>query len=311
VLAANNSPDDWDEVAWEYGYRYFTVPSTDLLGELLPDLAVLQTQIAFAPSDLIRARLARSAATVAALYAKASTHLGHSAEARHAWRLAMQLADSSADDTIRAWVHSQSIIAALYLHRPPAVIDRMLERATPVRDGQVSSGLVQLLQGIAQLHAAAGRRHEALTALREATSTFDRLPTAAVHDTSVYSCPAFRARHTEAFVLARVGSFQDADHAITEALQLYPADGTGRGVVIARAPLELHRALALVRDGDLSPGVTHASTVLATAPAMAHGTFVHSVARAVLDMVPPSHRAIPTVQEYERSLSQLPHSSGN
>jgi transcriptional regulator with XRE-family HTH domain len=299
AVTSRHSPDDWDAIAFEYGHRYLALPRAALLAELLPDLAALQLQIALA-DDTSRERLARPAALLAGLAAWACTHLGMARDARHSWLLAGHLAEDSHDHATAAWVQSQAIIAALYMDRPAAVIDRMVMDSSARHGGPVSSGAVQLLQGIAQVHAINGRPDKARAALRDADEMFDRLPVAFVKDASSYACPESRARHADAYVLARVGTLAEAEAAIARAVELYAPER-----VVSRAQLELHRAVALVRNGETDGAMHHAGRVLEATPTAARGQLVFSVARNVLDLVPVNSRHRPAVRAFHDDLVEM------
>src|SRR5262249_11571423 len=157
----------------------------------------------------------------------------------------------------------------IYLQRPMPVVLKLIEQATAL-EGAKFAGTAELLAGKAQVLAAMGQRDHALAAISRAKSAFDQLPDHIVREPgSIFGWPEDRIRHAEAYVHAGISDGRTADSSIDRALQLY-----GPSRIISRAQLELHRALSLVRCGEISAGTRHADSVVNALPADQVGQLV-------------------------------------
>jgi tetratricopeptide (TPR) repeat protein len=295
-----HSAADWDEITWEYGYAYLGTAKATLLGDLWPDLVEIQAHLALARDESTRRRLAGAAARLAGLAAWAHTHLGQAREARHTWRLGAHLAEESADLATRAWVSGQEILAALYLVRPAPILTKLVDQTAHLRDGR-TAGAVRLNNGVAQALADLGRPDEAIDVLQRAFRLFELLPVGETKDhASFYSCQESRLLHARAYVYSKVGTAGEADTAIDDALATYPEARR-----VSRAQLELHRAVAMVRYGDIDGATQHASSILQTLPSEDSGQLVYGVARDVLAEVPTAGQNRPNVKALNEHLRAI------
>ncbi|WP_426509479.1 helix-turn-helix domain-containing protein [Dactylosporangium sp. McL0621] len=296
--------EDWREAAWEYGFTYLSQSRSAFLRELAPDLVAIQRQMTAIEDEREAKQLASVGAQLAALMAMACTHLRYFREARHAWRLARRLGVRSGSTEAQAWVQGHEITSAIYLQRPVSVVLQLVNQAT-VLEGRTFAGSAELLAGKAQIFAALGRKEDALAAISQANATFDRLPDAIVQQSdSIFGWPEDRIRHAEAYVHARIGGNQVANASIDRALRLYDSSRT-----ISKAQLELHRALALIRSGEVGEGTRHATWALNTVPSNHLGQLVLLVADDVLRAVPESDRGRPNVVSYRDRLIAARNSS--
>jgi hypothetical protein len=150
----------------------------------------------------------------------------------------------------------------------------------------------------AQLLATMGRASEARAALREVESTYERLPDSVTTETtSTTGWSRQRLHHTASFVHTRLGDLPEATHAQDQALELYPASFRRD-----RAKIELHRADCLVRAGDITGGIDHATAVLKGIPTD-RTVVLLDVATAVFDAVPSAERGRPSVRDYQELLA--------
>jgi hypothetical protein len=295
------SEDDWQEVVWEYGYAYLTQPRTDLLTELSPDLQAVLALVASTTDERKAASLAGVAARLAALAAMACTDLQWPREARHAWRVARRMASCSKDPSIELWVAGNEITVGIYQGRPLPVVIDLANRASAIEHGSAHPGRAELLAGQAQAMAMLGQRAKAISSLQQAERVFARLPDAIRSETdSIFGWHERRLRHAESFVFARVGRPAEADLACDQALTLYSSSR-----VISRAQIQMHRAMSLVRRGDVAEGTDLASMTLQSMPSEKRRQFVLAVASDTLEAVPKSVSNRPRVVEFRDLIRDL------
>lgn len=171
------TPDDWREIAWEYGFTYLSAPRAQLLADLTADLESVMTAMAQARSEAIRTDLAESAGRIAGLAASCCVDLGYWREARHTWRLARRLADQSGSVDTQLWVRGREAILGLYSGRPLPILLNLAEQGLArVKPGAPNAGAAELSAARAQTLALLGRRNEALSALHETEEIFESLP---------------------------------------------------------------------------------------------------------------------------------------
>lgn len=295
----------WQSVATEYGHSYLTNPRQETMRDLAMDLAVLELVLPRV-GDQSTSRVLRAAgARLAALLAMACTDLGYAPEARHSWFLARRLGEASQDRDAQLWVLGQEALLGIYSGRPLAVLERLTSDGLKVDAEPAGAGAADLLAARSQIFALQGRTHEALATLKNVKTTFDRLPEGAVADVdSAYSWPEHRLRHTESFVYSMVGSTRQAMHAQDCAMRLYPA-----ARAISRCQVQLHRSVSLIRSGDTSNGISHATSELETLAPSRRGKFVLAVAGRVSAVIPPKEDSRPQVREFREFLSAISEST--
>ncbi len=299
--AGTSLEDHWYSVAAEYGLAYLAQPRQQTVRDLTIDLAVLELALPRATSELARNSIHHAGAKIAALLAMACTDLGYSPEARHAWQLARNMSDASGSIDVQLWVRGQEALLGIYSGRPLDVIERLASTRLTSAVENRSAGKADLLSAQAQIFALQGRKSRALNALGELNQTFDHLPEPVITDIhSAFSWPEHRLRHTESFVHSVVGSAHDADTRQNLALELYPASRT-----VSRCQIEMHRSLSLVRDGQISTGIDHASAELENLAPSQRGKFVLTVANYVATAVPPAAARSSHVRGFRAFLSEL------
>jgi len=273
--------DGWEGVAREYALSFYTTPPRRLLGDLTADLVVLQGGISGRRGGA-RAVMCRAAGQLAAVAAMAWASTGDTRRARHWWRTARQAGDQSGCVATRMWVRGWEVADGLYEQRPvPAVLDRAAE-AIAVGGRTVCAGTAGLYAGLAQTLAAAGRKADALRALRRVAEVTDRLPSSVVADEeSMLGWPEVRLRHTESYVYTALGESAVAYAAQDRALALYPP-----ALVRERAAMLLHRATCMGSDGDVAGGLSFATATLDRLPAKHRTELVHAVGRQTLAALP-------------------------
>jgi len=279
------SLDEWEAVVWDYGYSYAVTPPEHLLTDLSVDLAVAQGQLARLTDEPTRRALLRTIALLEAFLAQTLSNLGNVRAGRRWWRTARATADRARDPEAQTWVRGREIIRGLNERWPLPVVLELADEAVAL-NARLGLGTGDVLMGRAQVLAAMGRSADARTAMTHVYRTVDQLPGRITSDvTSMYGWSEYRLRHGESLVYTHLGDLPRATAAQDRALALYPAH-----MFRARAQVQLHQAIALVKGGEAEAGAAHAQRVIGELPEAQRIEVVLEVARSVAQAIPPEER---------------------
>lgn len=281
--AADPDHDEWQEIATQYGYDFYTVDHETLGQQAAADLVLLQQLMVDHSDDT---QLSRAAAQISAVLALTLAHTGQRLPARRWWITARRHADQSGDIEIRVRVRSHDAVCGLYDGRPLDQVLRLTDETLALAAGRACAGTAGVLAGRAQALALADRHDEAAAALRAVEEVTSRIPAHVAADAaSAWGWPEHRLRHTESYVYALIGRTDAAMAAQDRAVQMYP-DNQAR----LRTQVELHRAICLIRDGHISNGLCHAADRLDALPPEHRNETLYEVVRQVARFVPPPER---------------------
>lgn len=288
---------EWEETVAEYGYSYLIHPPHVLVRDLAADLVAVQRVAGYAPGRA-RPSWQRIIGGLAALMAKTLCNLGQSRVAREWWATAQHAADASGDRDLSLWVRGEQLVHGLYEGRPPVILLRKADRSV-AGDGGMLRGMLHVRSVRAQLLAIEGAPGAAAAELAACEEIFGRLPSAITSEVrSVAGWAEDRLRYTEAWVHAHTGDRDRLDAAVARGLQVLPTSEPR-----IRVQLNLLRAAGHVRAGDTTEGVRHAHAAYEAQPAEHRTVMVRSLARQVVDAVPPPRRAEPVVTAYAELLA--------
>ncbi|HKT02463.1 MAG TPA: hypothetical protein VJT31_23285 [Rugosimonospora sp.] len=277
---------EWEEIADEYAHAYPRTPPASMLPSLTAHLDALRRQMTKAGTATER-DLSRVSGQLGAIMAVALASTGEYRRAKRWWGTACHAADRSGDRTTQAFVRGWEVVDGMYEARPIPEILARAEESVALVGGGVCAGTAQLHSGLAQTLAVAGRREEALAALRRAAELTERMPPdVAADEESLLGWPEVRLRHTESYVHTWLGNAGAAHAAQDRALRLYRPDLPPR----QPTQVKLHRAGCMLRGGDISGGLAYASTVLDELPAEHHNDHVYAVGRLALTLLPEAER---------------------
>jgi transcriptional regulator with XRE-family HTH domain len=296
------SLDEWDEIVAEYSYSYDIAPPAETLRTLTVDLVAVQYAIQQQAVTTQRDGLHRARAQLAAVMAMTVANVGRLEQAGRWWRAARHAAEQSRDTGTILWVRAREVVRSMYEHHPPAAVLRLAAEAERyVVPSAPTAAAAGLYCGKAQALALAGRGAEALEAVAYARdSLFHGLPSTVTDDhDSLFGWPPERLLYTESFVYSHLGVTARAADAQDRAVGMYPPAHL-RGP----AQIQLHRALCLVREGDVTGGADSAHTTLTSLPAEHHTQPVVDLGQRVLDAVPMRARRRPAVTEYADYLGE-------
>ncbi len=272
--------DEWERVVAGYARRVPGSPAAAYLPHLLADAGEV-TERVMSASGGVRVRLTRSAAQIAALTAVGLSALGDDMTAVRWWRTSARVAGESGDGELVALVLGKQAAHALY--SPGGEMEALARagHALAAAPDRACAGAVFAYAARAQAYGGLGRRADAVAAAADHKRAWERLPDADVKAAdSEFGQPERRVRHTQAWVLAKVGQPGAALAAIDAYL-------SGPVSVAGRARIELLRAETLIRGGDVDGGAGHCVTVLAGLPGAWRGEReIVSSARSALAAVP-------------------------
>lgn len=214
--------DEWERIAWEYGYSYSVTPTKTLLDELAVDLLVVRRQLDQTTSEATRRDLQRVIARLSAFVAMCWADLGNLRAEHRWWRTARTAADASHDPEIQTWVRGREVIQALY---EPGPLSRVIDSAdrTLAQNAPIGLGICSVLGARAQALAKLGRAEEAERSLILLRETFAKLPARIAEDTAtMYGWSEHRLLHTESYVYTYLGDHERAGEAQDRVLDLYP-----------------------------------------------------------------------------------------
>jgi hypothetical protein len=246
------SADDWAERMEAYGADYMSVGAAELQPRLAQDLVLLQAQLDSPERWAVASKLL-------ALYAKTTP----GAENSSRWyRLAVQAADRSEDQSTRVWVRGRAALALAYEGAALDLAQRLSVEALALSD-EPSLGRLNSLTAQAHLLAFQGQNIAAYSVLEQARRMFEAVGSS--EQVSDYAVPEWRFHTFASMLLSRMG---DERRAVRE----QEAADRSRPPELARfaTHIELHRGLMLARSGDRNGGLEYALRAMSALPAERH-----------------------------------------
>ncbi|MES1171182.1 MAG: helix-turn-helix transcriptional regulator, partial [Actinomycetota bacterium] len=247
ALGARVSVEEWEHRAQVLGVEYMNTGAAELQSRLARDLVVLQ-------QHLEEPRLWGVAARMVTTYGKTAV----SRKVAVGWyQLAAMLADRSEDIDTQVWVRARAALALAYEAAELPTAREFAAQALAISD---KPSLGQLNAVVAQAHAAGavGDRRSALKALDRARRLFDVV--ASTEQVSDFAVPEWRFHTFTSMLLSRLGDLRAAEE--------QDAADRSRPTSLPRfaTHIELHRALTLVKAGDVAAGQSYARDAMAKLP---------------------------------------------
>jgi tetratricopeptide (TPR) repeat protein len=252
--AAELDVPDWQNTAWQYSQTIWVQPVGVLMHDLTADIMALGAALQRESRPPVRQELLRVSAQLAAYMAQELSDMGRLRDARRSLQAAAHAADESGDRDLSTWVRSYHASRALWEDRPVQIVSGLLDDALGHASGRPTAGLAKALMIHAQLLATQGDAVGAGKALHNLRQVFGNLPDHITQDRiSPHGYPEGALWETEGFAYAILGDTKRAVSATDQAFSLMPEERSG-----SRTNINLMRALALVRDRDITEGLTHA-----------------------------------------------------
>ncbi|MEO3884357.1 XRE family transcriptional regulator [Nonomuraea sp. B5E05] len=291
--------DDWEEIAWEHGFSYYTQEPGTLIHAVTADFAEISRVLRRTSSTVVRAGLLRVSAQLAVLLGLEMSDVGEHRPSLQSWRLARRAADAAGDRDLQVWVRGWEAEYGFWSGRPAPVLARLTGEAAHIANGMPSAGLAEALRARAFISASQGDAHGTRAVLSELNDVCERLADNAASDRTspLWSFVERDAAWAHAYSSAVIGDAAQAASAVDKALALCPATFTGNIV-----HYELVRALTLVSEGDIGGGLAHALT---TAHAWPISTIRRRTLGRILEALPEKARALDAAREL-RTLTTAP-----
>jgi hypothetical protein len=252
-------------------------------------------------SEIALRELRRAGALLAALMAMTVANLGQVRHAERWWRSARHIAAQSGDVETVTWVRGREVVRAIYEQRPLGLILRLIADAEADAHGAPARALPELVSGKAQALAVAGRRDDALAVLYELEAVHEALPAEdSTSRATIFAWADAQLSFTQSFVYSYLGQVDKAAAAQAQTLAAYPPTYR-RGP----AQIELQRALCMVRGNDVTGGVRHAQTVMASLTPTDYIRPIFDLSHRVLDAVPLGQQPHLAVTELRDCLTAL------
>ena len=239
---------DWHGIADDYGRAYMRTPPHVLRSKLIGDLLLLDQQLAQDAGSLPTV-----AVRLLTLNAMATASAGDPFDAVRWYRTARYVADETSNADLRLWVRGREAFRRGYDGAPPTEVLALVERV-PESERHPCVGTVELWTAQAQALARQGEARAATQALEAAWRTHDLVDGG--DPASIYSMATWRLAVAGSLVHALNGNAAHFDRA-SNAVAGRPTSTTRWA-----GQLDLTRALLMVRQGDIRPGVEHAATTL-------------------------------------------------
>ncbi|RCG29864.1 XRE family transcriptional regulator [Sphaerisporangium album] len=288
-VAAENSVEDWEQVAWDYAQGVWTEPPGSRITDLAGDIRALEQRLSRTMEGPERAALLRVYAQLAAFMAMDLSH-GAVRMCWRSWRAARSAADASGDRDLQVWVRAEEASESFYLHRAGPAAGDLVEDALRLANGRPSLGLTEALKISSRMHATVGQAEQARDALGALEHTFERLPPAVTRDRiSVWGQSLDTVQFAEAYVLIKLGDTEQAMPLVEQALAACPREKVG-----GRANVRLLQAWTLVQDRDVNEGLGHALDIVSPLPVTAAR---RRLADEILDSLPEKAAALPAARD--------------
>ncbi|MER7127645.1 helix-turn-helix transcriptional regulator [Streptosporangium saharense] len=282
--------DDWEHAADIHEQRARFDPPATILAALAVDYTDMAPHLGRAQPDSVQRDLAHAAARHAALIGGKWFDLGNRREAHRWWTQARLLSEQSGDNLLASWLRGWE--AGYRRQAPDEDLDTVLlvtREACHLAGGTPSVSRVAALSEEAKVLVMLGRHAEAITALRQAEETYERLP-------SGNSRQGRALWHDRTLIHTFTGDVKRAEDARATAEKLYP---TGHRSAIL---LSLYGA-ALHTRTDPAEGAQQALRFLEALPAERRDTRVMSASRLVINALPDKAHGLPAARELRALVS--------
>lgn len=285
-----NTLDQLERTATEYGYAYQVSPPVMLLAESVQDF--LDTHVLLErrqPAD-VRMRLCRVAAQLAGTAGIALVALGEHREARAWFHTAQVAAEETGDRALRAWLYAREAVIPFYYGTPQAAL-ALAERARLVAGKAPCATAAWAPSLEARSLARMGRAADADAAMRLSQAAFARLADDQIGDTA-YGYTERQLRWHEGSMYTVLGDTRRAQLALDAAWNLY--DPTEH---LDRALIAFDQATCLLRVGEVTMACQQAESILGHVPAQHLTGIVISRCTDLIAAVPNRAARQPAVQQ--------------
>ncbi|MFK8850195.1 helix-turn-helix domain-containing protein [Streptomyces sp. Ac-502] len=245
--------DDWHRIADDYGHDFMALSAREVEPRLAGDLLLLRGKL-----GENRSALWEAAARLSVVMGMATASLNGPAASARWYRTAVAAADRSGCTSLREWTRGQGALALVYEGAEPEPVILMAGDGLDLSEAS-SLGRLCAFLALAHGYGKLGEPDLALGALRNADEMF---PVVETHEqASVFSMPRWGYSLTKTLVHARLGDVDRSQAEQDTADLLRPAHLSRYA-----AHTGVHRALSVVKSGDVHAGLDMARETLAGLP---------------------------------------------
>ncbi|MEV8635795.1 helix-turn-helix transcriptional regulator [Streptosporangium sp. NPDC051023] len=289
--AADNSADDWEQIAWDYAQGVWTEPPGSRVTDLAGDIRDLDQALSRPRTSAEHATLLRVYAQLAAFLALDLAEVSSIRAGWRSWRAARAAADASGDRDLRVWVRSFEADQWFYLRRVGPALDTLLDEAVQLADGHPSRGLTQALRTRGLVLAERGQANLSRSAFQDLKDVYERLPSSVTGDhISAWGVSLGSIQYAEALSLTKLGDARAAMPMLDQALAAVPPEKAG-----GRANLGLIQAWGLIREHEVTEGLDHALDVTSALPITVAR---RRIAGELLASLPQQARSLPAARDF-------------
>ncbi|MFC1411051.1 hypothetical protein ACEZCY_19145 [Streptacidiphilus sp. N1-12] len=285
-----NTLDQLERTAVEYGYAYQVSPPATLLAESVQDFLDTHALLERRQSADVRIRLCRVAAQLAGTAGIALVALGEHREARAWFRTAQVAAEETGDRALRAWLYAREAVIPFYYGTPQAAL-ALAERARVVA-GKTNCATAAWAPSLeARSLARMGRGADAAAAMQLSQAAFARLGDDQIGDTA-YGYTERQLRWHEGSMYTVLGDTRRAQLALDAAWNLYaPTEH------LDRALIAFDQATCLLRVGEVTMACRQAELILGAVPPQHLTGIVISRCGDLISVVPQRAARQPAVRQ--------------
>ena len=282
----------WERGVAEHLYGYATRAPLPLLGEVLLDVTDVQELLAECRSPRAQRSLIRVLGRLCGIAGVLVDDLGATREARSWLRTTRVAADEVGDRGLHAWAYAREAFFLLHYNRLGAGAVELARTAATVAGTRPCAAYVMAPTVEARALAMLGADRDAVRALNRATDAFEHV--AGTPQRGLFGWSRQQLVFSEGRTLTTLGHTREAIASQDLALRMFPP-----GEILDPALVNLDRAQALIRSGDLTEGCRMGAQVLRDLPPAYRSPLIASWSDDALGAIPAAHRDSPAARDFQ------------
>ena len=290
--------EEWELACNDHLYALRTRPPAVARQDLLVDLLALHRRLRTTGRE--SKDLQRVSAALSTLYANLLTRLGEHGAAIRSWRAAKEAADASGDLELSLGIRATEAGHGLFGQRNPQTVLQLTRSTRKIVGKSPSQGHAFVLCSEAKALSVLGRHEEA----REALDAYRDLLSRTLSTTDIM--PGYwngAAENKLKLHAAESQVFAALGHETATANAIENVTATMNGDYHILPATQLDRALCVVTNGGVQPGVRQASDIVDGLPTAQRDAMILERGYRVLRAVPTDARDLAPVREFREVLA--------
>jgi hypothetical protein len=289
---AREALERWERAVEEHVCSYATRAPIPLLTDLVLDFSEVTAALRDCRSPRAQRHLLHLLSRIAGIVAVVVDDLGSTHEARAWMHSSRVMAGETGDRGLLAWTYAREGFLLLHYDRPPALAATLARTASAIAESAPCAALVMAHAVEARAMSRLDADAAAMTSLRLARDTFDRLSEPA--ERGVFGWSLQQLTFSEGKTLTSLGRTHEALAAQDRALAMF-----SKQEILDPALVSLDRAQTLIRAGDLVCGCRLGTQTLRELAPAYRTPLVASWADDALRVIPPARRGSDDVREFQ------------